>query len=355
MKVAILTFTYGDNYGQRLQNLAVQEILHSYFEDVYTIKQTPLEYPIGFNIKKNVKQLLSGNYCCLLMRHQNFLRFDEKYIRYYDIPIAEKTASSFPEKDFDYYIAGSDQIWSPYSEDVNSTLFLQFASPDKRIALSPSIAAEEVPTNKVELYKKYLTGFRYLSSREYTGSQLISMLSGKKVETLIDPTLMFDADFWDKYEKKPDIELQDDYALIYMLGSNQENEKIKSFCSTHKLKMVNLMKEKKYLTLGPDAFIYLIHNAKIVFTDSYHGTIFSILHRKPFVVSNRGGTSLNMNSRFQTLYCKLGIRSRSFSQLDTSAPFEIDFEGIFEKLRDERAIFREYLERCLVEEKGYDN
>lgn len=76
---------------------------------------------------------------------------------------------------------------------------------------------------------------------------------------------------------------------------------------------------------------------------------------KPFVVSNRGGTSLNMNSRFQTLYCKLGIRSRSFSQLDTSAPFEINFEGIFEKLRDERAIFREYLERCLVEEKGYDN
>ena len=62
MKVAILTFTYGDNNGQRLQNLAVQEILHSYFEDVYTIKQTPLEYTIGFNIKKNVKLLLSGNY-----------------------------------------------------------------------------------------------------------------------------------------------------------------------------------------------------------------------------------------------------------------------------------------------------
>lgn len=350
MKAAILTFTYGDNYGQRLQNLAMQEYLQAYFEEVYTIRQIPVKHRFLFRTKRIIKKMLNGQYGCTLKRHQNFEDFDKRYIHYYGVPISEDTAKDFPEAQFDYYVAGSDQIWSPYSEDVNSTMFLKFAPSYKRIALSPSIAAEEVPDGKIEQYKDYFLGFHYLSSREYAGSELISNLSGKEVDTLIDPTLMFDATFWDKYERKPSMELPTNYALVYMLGSNHEKDRIDSICKEQRLELLDLMNDRRLLTLGPDSFIYLIHNAKIVFTDSYHGTIFSILHRVPFAISNRSGISFNMNSRFQTLYSKLGIQGRCLDRLDTSSLFELDFESIYGKLFHERNKFIRYFEKCIAEE-----
>lgn len=74
MRCAIITFTYGDNYGQRLQNLAMQEMLKDYFDEVFTIKQIPPKK----SLKEKIKCLLNLYKKQLKKRHNSFQIFDKK-------------------------------------------------------------------------------------------------------------------------------------------------------------------------------------------------------------------------------------------------------------------------------------
>lgn len=346
--VGILTFTYGDNYGQRLQNLAMQEFLKKYFYQVYTIRQVEKNDLTFCKIKHSVKLLVQGRYFTLRKRRKHFNKFNESYIQFYSIPIDTNNATEFPKEKFDFFICGSDQIWSPYSCDVNSTFFLTFVEKNKRIALAPSVASEDIPQDKVKEFKEYFKGFNYISTREYAGSNLVQKLTGNLAETLIDPTLLFDSDFWRTYEKPPQRMCKGRYALCYFLGNASQLDKIYENCRNEELTVIDILHDKKYLSLGPDEFIYLIHNAQKVFTDSYHGTIFSIIFHVPLILCKREGTKINMNSRFETLFSKLGIYIKPLSS--TMNDVQIDYIKVENNIVNERDIFENYLQKCLSEQ-----
>lgn len=116
-------------------------------------------------------------------------------------------------------MCGSDQIWSPYSDDVNSTFFLTFTAPSKRIALSPSLSADSIPEGKKAEFKSYLNGFEFISTREYTGSDLVFELTGNKAETLIDPTLMFDIEFWKNTRRSRELVPVTNMHCVIFLGT----------------------------------------------------------------------------------------------------------------------------------------
>lgn len=324
-KIGILTFTYGDNYGQRLQNLAVQEILKLYGYDVYTIPQV---LPKNYVVKNHD-------------RHNCFLEFDNENIKYYEYPIGRHR---IPQglQDFSFFVAGSDQIWSPYSNDVNSSLFLRFTSRGKRICLAPSMATSNIPWKKKLVYKLYFNGFDKISVREEESARIIQKYTSKKVETLIDPTLMFDAEFWQKYEKKPKYEVPKNYFLYYGLGNSIENYKVLDIASKHNCSVLFLKEGHKEFDIGPSEFLYLIRHASYVITDSYHGTIFSILYRKPFyhLVREQGG--LDMSSRFDTLFSKLSIN------IDKMEQSEINYDMVFKKIEKERNKVRLYISQYLL-------
>ena len=248
---------------------------------------------------------------------------------------------------FDFFVCGSDQIWSPYSCDVNNTFFLTFAEKNKRIALAPSIASEDIPQDKIEEFREYFRGFNYISTREYAGSNLVQKITGNFVETLIDPTLLFDSDFWIAHEKQPKNICQGRYALCYFLGNTSQLKKINEICCSEGLTVIDILHDKKYLSLGPDEFIYLIHNAQKVFTDSYHGTIFSIIFHVPLILCNREGAKINMNSRFETLLTKLGINSKPLQ--NTMSDVLVDYLEVEKNIVKERNSFENYFHKCLSE------
>ena len=343
--VGILTFTYGDNYGQRLQNLAMQEFLKNYFYHVYTIRHIEKEESLFCKVKHSAKLLVQGRFFIFRKRRNSFNKFNDSYIKFYSIPIDTNDVTAFPRDKFDFFICGSDQIWSPYSCDVNNTFFLTFVEKNKRIALAPSIASEDIPQDKVEEFREYFKGFNYISTREYAGSNLVQKLTGNLVETLIDPTLLFDSDFWVAHEKQPKNICQGRYAVCYFLGNTSQLDKINEICRNEGLTVIDILHDKKYLSLGPDEFIYLIHNAQKVFTDSYHGTIFSIIFHVPLILCNREGSKINMNSRFETLFSKLGIYSKPLQ--NTMSDVQVDYLEVENNIVKERNVFENYFHKCL--------
>ena len=185
MKVGILTFTYGDNFGQRLQNYALQCRLASMGCDVFTLRQTGRKKNKSYELKQFIKGCMGkSDYIMKMKRHRKFADFDRQYISYYPERIGEGCIPEGLNEEFDYFVCGSDQIWSPFSDDVNDTLFLTFAPREKRISYAASIAADSIPEENQDKYKNRLCGFERISLREDRLSDWIERNTGVKPEEL---------------------------------------------------------------------------------------------------------------------------------------------------------------------------
>lgn len=341
MKIGIVTFTYGDNFGQRLQNYAVQQILKERGHEVYTLRQKPPVIGLHSMLSKvkNIKKTLR-----FARRHRSFVNYDKKNIAYYPNTILQpKNIKADFSDEFDYFIAGSDQVWSPYSADVNSTMFLNFAPKQKSIALSPSIAADRIPTDKKNEYRKYLNNFAHLSVREFKGAELIKDITGKEAKVLLDPTLALHKKDWLIHMRAPKYKLPKKYILKYFLG---DENKIKLTDELKEIEIVDVLNDKTYMNTSPDEFLYLIYNAEFVITDSYHGTIFSLLFHKKFFIFERVSGSVVMNSRFETLYKHFPIVNQlnnNIANVDKNKDIYRQFDTKLGILREE---FEKYISDC---------
>lgn len=352
-KVAILTFTYGDNYGQRLQNLALQTVLSEMGCEVCTIRQISPKVGYKRKIKELIKALIGkSEYLKILRRHFGFWLFDNQYITFYKKKIGEEQIPKGLSEEFDFFVCGSDQIWSPFSTDVNETFFLTFAERKKRISYAVSLAAEYIPEEKKELYIRRLGNFDRISIREEKLADWIMENVGISPEIHLDPTLLLNVERWEKIAKKPRAMCKKEYVLCYLLGKQDRIQHYIEKYGLERLQIINLMDDEKYYYTKPDEFLYWIRKAKIVITDSYHGTIFSILFKTPFIVITRDGCEIDMSSRFTTLLKMLGIKEQVIRNKNGDLFFEsMDYRDVEEKIREVKQHGIEYLEKCLFNEK----
>lgn len=109
------------------------------------------------------------------------------------------------------------------------------------------------------------------------------------------------------------------------------------------------LKDKDRYVADPSEFIDYINSASIVLTDSFHGSVFSILLEKPFFVFGRKGSVLTINSRIDTLLSTFGLESRKFDpQVKIVDPFTVDFSHIPSILAAERKKAIDYLKSALT-------
>ena len=120
---------------------------------------------------------------------------------------------------------------------------------------------------------------------------------------IADPTVYVPSSHWEKIEKKPE-GLPEKYILCYLLGplSDYDTEKINDYAKECGLPLVmlNFETENGLFDYGPDAFVYMIHHAERVITDSFHACVFSILFKRKFSVVY-GATKKGMLNRIETL------------------------------------------------------
>lgn len=332
MKIGILTFTACDNYGQRLQNYALQEILRKSGNEVSTILQS--EDSITFvRLFELLIKLLIGKEknWSIFKRKIKFYLFDKKHIKYTKMVDTYKPNNKI-DKQFDRFVSGSDQVWAPVL--YRMPMYMQsFALSQKKYSYAASIATYEIDDSVKSEYLKYLRNFKLISVREDISKDLIdSILCNNKTQVDLDPTLLIDKDEWVKIEKCPKWLLNDKYILVYTLDS-PVTEELQKVALDRRLNIISLMDEKsEAFTTDPSEFLYLIHHAKLVYTDSYHGTIFSIIYKKPFIHAVRNVKEYNMNSRFDTLFKKLGINIDDVMKVENN----ISYTKIMERLENEK-------------------
>ena len=390
MKVGIVTLSGGENYGNVLQNYAVQEVIKEMGYEAETIKNdtkfgafyksdkkvnklspgyiklyisSQLNY--RYNIKNSGKGIIRTFLKCRkdaanlekskIFRKEAFGEFYNAHIHWAkDTLDINKPWTREQVENYDYYISGSDQVWNPVYPTTSSINFLQFAPEHKRITFSPSFGIGVIPEGLRGDYKKWLSEIPHLSVREEKGREIIKELCGREATVLCDPTMCLTKDNWLSIAKRPQFDTDKPYILTYFLGDrNKKYDKfIEKIAKEQELKIINLFDvlDLGHYATSPEEFIYLINNAKLVCTDSFHGTVFSIIMHTDFVSFPRIESGKSMNSRMETLLKTFGLEERKYSCITGENVFGTDFKDSDNILSKKRTEAFEFLENAFKTE-----
>ena len=363
MKTTIITiYDPIPNYGNRLQNYAVQSVLKKFGCEVETVafEKSPIDTlntkaKVKYKIQKLFRFKLPGNknyWKCDLRKRFAFHRFNKKYISTKNICTLEEAK----QIQTDYFVLGSDQVWNPAWYDscsLKKDLFLlAFAQPEQRVCFSPSFGVEQLPKEWENWFNEHLADFPDISVREEAGAKIVKELTGKNATVLIDPTMMLDASEWVKIARKPKrVNCEKPYILTYFLGGRSERieNDLQKYARENNFAVYNFLdyNQPDVFVSDPGEFIYLIANAQLVMTDSFHACVFSFLFNKPFLVYAREGKENNMMSRMDTLLGKFDLKRK---YVDSGLPneiFECDYTNGYKRLDEERAKAEAFLRRSL--------
>ena len=349
-KIGIITINDNNNYGNRLQNYATQKILESKKLEVITIKN---EYPIDeYNsiieyfckrLKMNLRKVIIKKNTKRVKEFKAFnknINFSKKYFNKYQ---------NF--NDFFALCVGSDQVWNPNFGRLSSLDLIKFNTTAKKISFSASFGVSELSQENKNEVKKYISDFEHISVREEAGKKIIEdETSRKDVEVLIDPTMLLNAEEWDKVAKKPPQLKFSKYILNYFLGelSVERKDEIDRIAKENECEIINILdKNSPFYETGPSEFLYLEKNAFLICTDSFHSCVFAILYNRPFIVFDREDKEVKMNSRIETLINKFCLKNRKFEGKITKENLKYDYTEANEILEREREKSNRFLEKCL--------
>lgn len=354
-RIGIITLNGYKNFGNRLQNYALQKVLEDLGIESETLLTLENNNPIILlkNFLRTIFYLLpffkkrhSSNH--LFIKYfktfsKNFIHESKKIYSYNNLV--------YIEKKFNFFVVGSDQVWNPNYINKNSTFFLGFTKPEKRFSYAASFGVDNIPSEHVNFYKKGLSSFNSLSVRENKAKDLISNLIGVESFVHLDPTLLLGKEEWLKLKVKH-LNKPSNYLIIYFIGTISQSQlnEIISFSNIHKLEVLNIGSFNLINTIqcGPSEFIDFIHDSSIIFTDSYHAVIFSIIFKKPFIVYQRNTLGLpSMNSRIDTLLDKFNFDNRRFNKsLDFNSCLLIDYSNVDSIISLDSKIAIDYLKKC---------
>lgn len=316
-RVGIITFHASNNYGSVLQAYALKRVVEKLGFRVSIInyqtigQQNLYAFPKPNNSIKNiVRNILALPYRKQLQnRIDKFSSFREKNL---DLTALYHCLDEMRtlNMDFDYFIAGSDQIWKPFIVDYSDAYMLSFVN-DKRkcVSYAASLAMPNIPHEYYDLFRMNLSGFKAISIREMDCQSDLSFLLNRNVEVMPDPVLLLPAEEWamlsedEKFNRAP-------YVLGYFL---RHSPKMQSFAykyaksagleynTIHYTSRGTICRGRKEYSLGPAGFVSAIKNAELVVTNSFHALAFSIIFSKKVCIELEKGVSLNANSRITTV------------------------------------------------------
>lgn len=266
---------------------------------------------------------------------------------------------------YDAVICGSDQIWLP-SHICHHYYTLEFV-PDgvKRIAYAPSFGISQLPAVFRKDYRRFLNQLDTVTVRETRGAELVKELTGKTCTVVSDPTLLLTKQQWTDLLQIGVTEASEKYVFAYFLGENPQHRiAAKQYAQKYGCKLILLphiegvvaadteYADEAPYDVSPKEFVQLIANAQAVFTDSFHGSVFSILFERELFVCERfsGKSRHSTNSRIYSLLQMVGLNERLILGKDNRLPEQcgaIEYGAVNEKVEQYRQASLAVLQKAL--------
>ncbi len=307
-------------------------------------------------LTKKMKKELA---CNINVRNQKFKEFSERTFH-----VSEKFSSKSDLHDksdqYSAFLVGSDQLWLP-SNIAADYYTLNFVKDGiRRISYATSFGVSCLPSKQEEQAKAFLPQIDYLSVREKSGQTLIKKMTNLDAAVVCDPTLLLTAEEWLAIQKKERF-IEEPYIFCYFLGNNKfARESADMLRKKTGYKIVALQHLDAYVKsdcgfadiapydVDPADFVNLIRNAEYICTDSFHGTVFSVINNKKFFSFRRfvENTTMSTNSRLDSLLEVLDLKSRiitSKEAFESAQSREIDYAEVNQKLADFREKSMEFL------------
>ncbi|MEZ8547897.1 polysaccharide pyruvyl transferase family protein [Vibrio cyclitrophicus] len=330
-KIGILTIHSVYNYGAMLQAYALDQYVKSIGFDSEIIDYQPYHLCKDYQFFK--RDLILRPYIALakiknmLINGKISKKFDDFYYNEMSISsISYGTCQKLGNSEYDILITGSDQIWNPHIVNSDDAYLLSFARNEQiKYAYSSSFGVSDISDDWTKKVNDNLNKFEKIGVREDSGLNiLINSNVTVPTETVLDPVFLFDSNYWEELSCN-DLNPIDKYLLVYSLEVNQEMRlNAESIAKEKGLKIVTIHPFNDNYDFadicineaGPKEFLSLIRNAEYVVTNSFHGTVFSLIFDRPLNCILHSKTGTRMASIFSRFSLK--PKSVSFSEREIS-------------------------------------
>lgn len=382
MKIGLLTFPFNNNYGGFLQAFALMAVLKQNGHEVELINRRFFDNN-GFLYLKKIRYILSNRikhgkrYFTMEEREKQYMQSSVNTYTFVENYIFPRTEPLYTTKQlrqkcknrYDAIFVGSDQVWRAGMVTHVETFFCDFLCKDdkaKIISYAASFGIDNPPYNSKQRHVcgMLLNRFQAISVRESSGVDLIKnkyKWTKKAVEVVLDPTLLLDASDYRKIVTK-NLNLNKKFIFCYILDKTDEKICLingickKKNCIPYyilpKYAPTDYWKNICDRIMPPvDSFIDGIDNSEFVITDSFHGTVFSLIFRKKFLVftnKERGNTRIKTLLSYFKAEKKLVNPCISIDRALNLIYESTDFDNLNFRLKKNESIsyIKENLKQC---------
>ncbi len=377
MRIGIITIQKCNNFGSDLQAFALQRKLQQmgheaenidylFYKNPRHIKTRMSRPTFHVSLKNKIKEFLYPKK--LFLARMMHMREERKRQLSFDRFVSDnfRLSQEYRTVDelfrnppsYDAYMVGSDELWNPRCNSSMLPFFLDFAPKGaKKIAYAASTGGRDNYDERTRnIFMEHLRDFSSISMREKSSCTYFADMLGREVKHVVDPTLLLDAQDWNQVSARTSV--SEPYIAVYDLIpspqlwsmahrlSANSGLKIIRICGASGMKKIDGVDQ--YSEIGPGEFIDLVGRASCVLTNSFHGTVFSILYQKPFYFVIPG--HMTDSGRIGSLLTSLSLEARMVWDKDADSINEfgtVDWHDVSTKLGCQREASVSYLDSAL--------
>lgn len=370
MKIKTITCHDVYNSGASLQAYALMKYLNKIGNEVQIIDYKPDYLSNHYKIlsinnskyeKNNIIKII---YLAIklpgrLLALKDKKRYDEFREMYLNITDRRYTSNEELKKNIpeaDMYICGSDQIWNcKFNNGKDPAFYLDFVPKEKiKVSYAASFATDNIDDKYKPIIKERIKNLNYIGVRETSALTILKDLDIHDGVQVMDPVFLIDKNDWSNITYN--IKSKQKYIFVYDFDKSELIREIAiKIAREKKLKIYTVFKsdysDKVIKRMGPLDFISYIKNAEFIISNSFHGTAFSIIFEKQFIVINR---KEEINTRMRDLLNTLNMENRLISEsynLDSIIK-NIDYKKVYLHLDEKIRLSKDYLSKVIDDSKN---
>lgn len=365
VKIGILTFHNAPNYGAIFQCYALQETVKSLGAECEIINYQCAKINQNNNpdfihavpfYTRFYKFFYRRNH--IIKRYSRFRKFAYQYLNISAECYDTGNIVSVENK-YDKFIVGSDQVWNPTITGNDSAYYLDFVSAkEKKFSYAASFGSSDIIKQDLFYIQNKLYDFSQISCREKSALSILNLCNARLD---IDPVLLLEKDQWNKIAAS---NCSDNYILVYMVQYDWDLlKKALKFSYRHQYKLILIyahfslkeaalvFREKLHKiirmdTISPNHFLGMLKNARIIITNSFHGTAFALIFHKQIIIKIKTPDGI-INQRIADLLRDYKIKSSDHEIMHFTNNNELDWIKTDDITNEKRQVSLSYIKTIL--------